>query len=129
MRAQPVCSFPSAVMALAAALLLVASAAATASHHGRGQQHRMPAFSDIDLDGDGAIVESEFHEARAARMAERAKAGGKMKHAGKAPTFQSIDLDEDGKISPDEFALHQAEMARKKHGKKHEKHDSKQSDQ
>ena len=102
------------VLAATAILLLLASAAATASHHGGGKHHKMPAFSDFDLDGDGAIVAAEFHEVRAARMAERAKAGGKMKKAHKAPTFESIDLDDDGEISPDEFAAHQAEMKQKK---------------
>lgn len=99
-------------------LMLAVSAAANASHHGGGKQHKMPAFADFDLDGDGAIVATEFYEARAARMAERAKAGGKMKNAANAPTFESIDLDEDGKISAEEFATHQAEMKQKKQSKK-----------
>jgi hypothetical protein len=95
-------------------LLLFASSAATASHHGKGQHHKMPTFADVDLNGDGTIVASEFYEARAARMAERAKAGGKMKNAANAPTFESIDLDDDGEISAEEFAAHQAEMKAKR---------------
>jgi Ca2+-binding EF-hand superfamily protein len=95
-------------------MLLLASTAATASHHGKGKHHKMPSFADVDLNGDGAIVASEFYEVRAARMAERAKAGGKMKNAANAPTFESIDLDEDGEISPEEFAAHQADMMKKR---------------
>ncbi|MGI9238679.1 MAG: EF-hand domain-containing protein [Woeseiaceae bacterium] len=98
-------------------LLLLASAITTASHHGQGQHHQKPAFSDFDLDGDGAIISAEFYEARAARMAERAKAGGKMKNAANAPTFESIDLDDDGKISTEEFAAHQEKMMQKKRRK------------
>lgn len=106
--------FTRPITAAIAMLLIAASAAATASHHGQGKQHKMPAFADIDLDGNGAIVASEFLEARAARMAERAKAGGKMKNAANAPTFESLDLDSDGEISAEEFTLHQAEMKAKK---------------
>lgn len=95
-------------------LLLLFSAAATASHHGEGKQHTMPTFADLDLNGDGVIVASEFQEARAARMAERAKNGGKMKHAANAPAFESIDLDADGAISAEELAAHQAEMMQRK---------------
>ncbi|MGB5258427.1 MAG: hypothetical protein WBN44_14325, partial [Woeseiaceae bacterium] len=84
-------TFPMVAITTVAVMLLVAAAAASASHHGQGKHHKMPAFADIDLNGDGAIVESEFYEARAARMAERAKAGGKMKNAANAPTFGSID--------------------------------------
>lgn len=97
-----------------AVLLFVVPAAATASHHGQGEHHNMPAFADIDLDGDGAIVASEFYAARAARMAERAKAGGKTKNAASAPTFESIDLDDNGEISAAEFAEHQEEMKARK---------------
>lgn len=95
-------------------VLLLASTAATASHHGKGKPHKMPAFAEFDLNGDGAIVASEFHEARAARMAERAKAGGKMKNAANAPTFESIDLDDNGEISAEEFAAHQADRMKKR---------------
>lgn len=98
--------------------LIFVSAAAAGSHHGAGKHHKMPTFADIDKNGDGAIVETEFYEARAARMAERAKAGGKMKNAANAPTFESIDLDDNGEISADEFAAHQAEMKQKKMKKK-----------
>ncbi len=81
----------------------------------------MPKFADIDLDGNGVVVAPEFYEARAKHMAERAKAGGKMKNAANAPTFESIDLDDDGEISPEEFAAHQAEMMEKRGARKAEK--------
>ena len=97
----------------------VFSASADAAHHGKG--HNMPKFADIDLDGNGAVVAAEFYEARAKHMAERAKAGGKMKNAANAPTFESIDLDDNGEISPEEFATHQAEMMEQRRARKAEK--------
>lgn len=112
-------SLPTAILAAASVLLLAVSGMAIASHHGQGKHHRMPAFADIDQDGNGVIVASEFYEARAARMAERAKAGGKMKNAANAPTFESIDLDDDGEISAEEFAHHQDEMKAKKQNNRH----------
>jgi Ca2+-binding EF-hand superfamily protein len=116
MNTRSLSSYLIAALVFVTIMLLLASTAATASHHGKGKNHKMPAFADFDLNGDGAIVASEFHEARAARMGERAKAGGKMKNAANAPTFESIDLDDDGEISAEEFAAHQADMKNK--GKK-----------
>jgi len=84
-----------------------------ASHHGKSGGHKMPTFAEVDIDGDGIIVAKEFYEARGKHMAERAKAGGKMKNAANAPTFESIDLDDDGKVSSEEFASHQKEMKAK----------------
>ena len=114
MNTKPHTSYMIAGLLATTIILLLASTAATASHHGGGKHHKMPAFADVDLNGDGAIVASEFHEFRAARMADRAKAGGKMKNAANAPTFESIDLDDDGKISAEEFAAHQADMKKKR---------------
>ena len=113
MNIKPLSSYAIAGLVVITIVLLLASTAATASHHGKGKHHKMPSFADIDLNGDGAIVASEFYEARAARMAERAKAGGKMKKAANAPTFESIDLDDNGEVSVEEFAAHQAEMRKK----------------
>ena len=114
MNTKPRTSYIIAGLLAATIIILLASTAATASHHGEGKHHKMPAFADVDLNGDGAIVASEFHEFRAARMADRAKAGGKMKNAANAPTFESIDLDDDGKISAEEFAANQADMKKKR---------------
>jgi hypothetical protein len=82
-----------------------------------GPRPGMPSFADFDLDNDGLIVSAEFYAARAARMAERAKAGGKMKHAANAPSFEDLDSDADGGISPQEFAAHQAEEMAKRHSR------------
>lgn len=114
MHTRPISHYFIAGLVFATIILLLAPTAATASHHGEGKHHKMPAFADFDLNGDGAIVASEFHEARAARMAKRAKAGGKMKNAANMPTFESIDLDDDGEISAEEFAAHQADMMKKR---------------
>ena len=121
MNTKPLSSYVIAGLVVITLVLLLASTAATASHHGKGRHHKMPSFADIDLNGDGAIVATEFYEARAARMAERAKAGGKMKKAANAPTFESIDLDDNGEVSAEEFAAHQAEMKEKKQKQKQEK--------
>ena len=114
------------LITVAAAVLLALSTSAlgshhvTGTHHGKGKGHKMPTFAEVDLDGDGAIVPDEFYEFRGKRMAERAKAGGKIKNAANAPAFESLDLDEDGEVSPEEFAAHQAEM-RKRHMERKEK--------
>jgi len=107
-RTRPLCLIFGVVV-----MLLMCSTLFAASQHGMGKGHKMPKFDDIDLDGNGAIVAAEFYEARGKRMAERAKAGGKMKNAANAPTFEDIDLDDNGEISPEEFAMHQAEMKEK----------------
>ena len=102
-----------------------------AGHQARMQQHKkhgkkgcrsgserkgkhMPAFEDFDTDGNGAMSETELMAGHAKHMAERAAAGGKMKHAGEGPSFTGIDSDGNGEISPEEFAAHQAE----RHGSK-----------
>lgn len=102
----------------ATVMLLAMSTSAVASHHCKGKGHKMPAFGDVDLDGNGVIVAEEFYEFRGKRMAERAEAGGKMKNAANAPTFESIDLDDNGEVSPEEFAAHQAEMKQKHKARK-----------
>lgn len=84
-----------------------------------GKGTNMPVFSDIDLNGDGAIVATEFYQARSKRMAERAAKGGKLKNAANAPSFEDIDTDDNDKVTPDEFSAHQAEqMARHRSQKK-----------
>jgi len=89
-------------------VLLSANAAfACGSHHGKG--HKIPTFAEVDANGDGVIVAEELQAMQARRMAERARAGGKMKHAGKHPGFESIDTDGNGEVTDDEFAAHQAE--------------------
>lgn len=107
-----------AVMLLAMSTSGLASHHGSEAHHGKGKGHKMPTFADVDLDGDGAIVAEEFYEFRGKRMAERAKAGGKMKNAANAPTFESIDLDDNGEVSAEEFATHQAEMKKRHKGGK-----------
>lgn len=76
---------------------------------GMGTKGKMPAFPDLDLDGDGRIVEQEFNEWHAKRMGEMAAEGRQMKHVGDAPGFSGIDTNGDGGISKEEFATHQAE--------------------
>lgn len=68
----------------------------------------MPSFADFDLNNDGVITETEFYEARAARIKDHTQEGRKMKNLANAPAFDDIDTDDDGSVSPDEFGAHQA---------------------
>jgi hypothetical protein len=74
---------------------------------GMGMGRGMPVFAELDLNGDGTLTETEFYEARAKRMAERAIQGYPMRNAGKAPAFSAIDTDGNGRVTPDEFAAGQ----------------------
>ena len=107
---------------LAAACLISTGAVADDdADKGSGKRHHnMPTFADVDTDGDGMISADELGAMHATRMAERAKEGGKLKHAGQACTFESIDTDADGKVSPEEFAAHHEEMRQHhRHGHQH----------
>lgn len=75
---------------------------------GRGMGRNMPVFAEFDLNADGTLTETEFYEARAKRMAERASQGYPLRNAGKAPAFSAIDTDGNGRVTPDEFAAGQA---------------------
>ena len=92
------------------AIVIVLSSAAYAECKGecKHHKHQMPSYSELDANEDGAVSSEEFYAFRGKRMAERAEAGGKMKHAENAPTFEELDLDGDGNLSADEFAEHQA---------------------
>ena len=110
-----------AAVLLAAAGLMCVSAAAQEDDQqdagqARGMGHNMPAFADVDANGDGSIVAEELYAMRARHMAERAKQGGKLRNAGNAPSFEAIDTDGDGKVSPEEFAAHQAQMQEQHRG-------------
>jgi Ca2+-binding EF-hand superfamily protein len=74
--------------------------------YGRG--HPMPAFSDFDLNGDGALEQQEFEQARAIRIRERLQQGYQMRNLHNAPTFFAIDANRDGLVSSQEFAAAQA---------------------
>ena len=98
----------------AGALLIMFAMSVTAGEDEQMNGH-MPAFSDFDLDGDGAIVEQEFNKGHAKRMSERAAEGHELKNAGKC-TFAGIDSDSDGAVTPEEFKAHKARhMGKGKH--------------
>jgi hypothetical protein len=107
-----------------AAVVVMFAMSVTAAEEAKKKGH-MPAFSDFDLDGDGAITEQEFNEGHAKRMAERAAEGHELKNAGKCK-FADVDADSDGAISPEEFKAHHAgHMNKGKHmhkGKHKHKH-------
>jgi Ca2+-binding EF-hand superfamily protein len=71
------------------------------------QGHGPPPFSKFDQDGDGLVSEEEFNSARAAHIAERAAAGGKMKGLATAPAFADLDTDGDGMLNEAELTAGQ----------------------
>jgi Ca2+-binding EF-hand superfamily protein len=73
-----------------------------------GPGFNMPGYQDFDLDGDGAVSEEEFIEARGRRVEQRAKEGRMMRGLANMPGFSDIDTDGDGNISEAEFSAHQA---------------------
>lgn len=89
----------------ATVLVLSQTVFAACGHHG---QHSMPAYTDLDANGDNAVSPEEFYAFRANRMAARAAEGRKMKNAKNAPAFEDLDLDGDGSLSAEEFEKHQA---------------------
>ena len=92
--------------------LTLAFAVNVSAGEDKGKKGHMPAFSDFDLDGNGAITEQEFNEGHAKRMAERAAEGHELKNAGKC-TFAKVDADSDGAITPEEFEAHKAKHMNK----------------
>ena len=100
-------------------LVLTLSQKGSAERGGHGH-HQMPAYSDLDADGDNKVTAEEFYAFRENRMAARAAEGHKMKQAHNAPAFEELDLDGDGSLSAEEFAEHHAQcpMHRKKHADK-----------
>lgn len=102
---------------LATCALVLALSQETFAERGDHDHHAMPAYGDLDSDGDGKVTAEEFYAFRASRMSARAAEGHKMKNAHNAPAFEELDLDGDGSLSADEFAEHHAQcpMHRKKH--------------
>lgn len=98
---------------VAISMMGASSAIAQDQSRGKGEGHRMPVFSDIDVNSDGKIMADEFYQARSKRIAERAANGGKMRNAANAPSFEDVDADGDGKVTPDEFSAHQADQKAK----------------
>jgi hypothetical protein len=74
------------------------------------------AFADYDANGDGAISEQEFNEARAKRMSARAEEGRPMRGLANAPSFADFDANGDGKISPEELTKGQQAQMQKRAG-------------
>ena len=70
---------------------------------GRGMGGSPPAFSEFDLNGDGAVDEQEFIDARTRRIAERIKEGRMMRGLTTPHTFSDMDTDGDGSLTPAEF--------------------------
>ena len=107
-----------ALLVLIGAFALVEAGAQCTPGGDTAKRPTPPTFGDFDLDGDGGISSEEYYAARGARMAERAKEGGKLRNAGNMPAFETIDLDGDGSLSPDEFAAHHREHGRHHQGRR-----------
>ena len=109
-------SLPSATSApvLAPALVLAITCILGPVHTASAQPPmRGPmTFDAFDQNGDGAITEQEFYDARAQRIRERAQQGYPMRNAPNAPSFESVDSDGNGLVSPDELTAAQAEHRR-----------------
>jgi hypothetical protein len=97
-----------ATLTLACAIAVFSPNSAYASCCGKHKHGQCPDYTELDANEDGGVTAEEFYAFRAARMAERAKEGRKMKHAGNAPAFEDLDLDGDGTLSAEEFAEHQS---------------------
>lgn len=74
---------------------------------GPGMGRNMPTFQSFDLNGDGALQQEEFQQARANRIRERAEQGYMMRNLQNAPPFETIDSNGDGSVTPDEFSAAQ----------------------
>ena len=72
---------------------------------GRGMGGSPPAFSEFDLNGDGAIDEQEFIDARTKRIAERIREGRMMRGLTTPHTCSDMDTDGDGSLTPEEFDM------------------------
>lgn len=74
-------------------------------------------FSAYDTNKDGTISESEFYDARAARMSQKASQGMPMKNAANAPDFSEFDTDKDGKLTKVELLEGQMKQMQKNRAK------------
>ncbi len=76
---------------------------------GVGRGRNMPTFAEFDLNGDGAMTEDEFIEARGQRISERVKQGYMMRGLKNARPFSEVDQDGDGVVKESEFLQMQAQ--------------------
>lgn len=89
-------------------------------------EQKMPAkgpipFSIYDKNKDGFVNQSEFYDARATRMSQKASQGKAMRNAGNAPAFEVFDKNNDGKLSKVELIESQLEQMAKKRANKSSK--------
>lgn len=76
----------------------------------------MASFAEFDADGDGAVTEQEFVDARNKRIAERAGEGRPMRGLAQAEEFKDIDANGDGRLSREEFEAHQRRHVQQRPG-------------
>ena len=70
-------------------------------------------FTSFDTNKDGSVSESEFNDARAARISERESRGMPMRNAANAPDFSTFDTDDDGKLTKIELLEGQNQQMQK----------------
>ena len=75
-------------------------------------------FSTYDVNKDNVVSESEFYDARAARMTKKANQGMPMRNAANAPDFSVFDTDKDGKITKVELLEGQMKRMQNKRASK-----------
>ncbi|WP_127476049.1 EF-hand domain-containing protein [Sulfurivermis fontis] len=88
-------------------LLLLCIAFPAAAQPPLPPQPPMPTFAEFDADGDGAVTEQEFVDARNKRIAARAGEGRPMRGLAQVEEFKDIDSNGDGRLSREEFAAYQ----------------------
>jgi Ca2+-binding EF-hand superfamily protein len=71
-------------------------------------------FSIFDSNKDGSISKSEFDDARAKRMQQRAEEGRMMRNVGNNPDFTSFDTNKDGELSKEELQNAKSQMMKKR---------------
>ena len=74
---------------------------------GMGGYSNRVAFSELDINGDNQVTESELEQFRTQRMASRSESGRPMKNASYAPMFGTLDSNNDGLLTEDEFTARQ----------------------
>ncbi|MGR5175614.1 EF-hand domain-containing protein [Vibrio parahaemolyticus] len=74
---------------------------------GMGASGNRVTFSELDINGDDQVTQSELEQFRTQRMAVRAESGRPMKNASNAPMFTALDSNNDGLVTEDEFTAHQ----------------------
>lgn len=93
-----------------AAIVFASAAIAGGMNKGqsRGPDNPMqpPVYSQLDLDNNGRITETEFNQFRADRIAQRSGKGRHFKGLNENHRFAVMDQNADGVVTEQEFLAH-----------------------